>query len=244
MDFKISNPLHIFAGLLVGLTVVLLVVSPIFSFIGYFPTSEDIVLTETLILFSALTAIILLVGSPLLWYAFVNSFSPPKILEHLKIDFKSISQAVFWAIIAIALMYSILIGVGIVLTLTGYASNEITNVEEIASNLSIGSIIFITVFQSSSEEIFFRGFLFDKLEKESSQYAALMITATLFGIAHLSYGKIYPAVMTLVFGLILGWVVLKSKNLLSAIFAHILYNGLSFALFFIVQTYNVQAIMI
>ncbi|MBU1941807.1 MAG: CPBP family intramembrane metalloprotease [Candidatus Thermoplasmatota archaeon] len=244
MDFTPKKPLHLFALLLFFLTILLLIISPILSFIGYFPTTEDIQLTEGVILLSSLTAIFLLIGTPLIWYAFVNNFNPSQLLTHLKLSTKNMSQTIFWAILAVIIMYAILFIIGITLTLINYKTNEITNIQDIAGNLSITSILFVTIFQSSSEEFFFRGFLFDKIQTQSTQRIAILGTALLFGIAHLSYGKIYPAIMTMIFGIILAVIVIKSQNLLSAILAHILYNGTSFAIFIIVQSYNIQAIIL
>jgi membrane protease YdiL (CAAX protease family) len=244
MDFTLKQPMHLFAALLLGITLLLLIITPILSILGFYPTTADIPLTELIILISALITIILLIGTPLLWYTLVNKSKPQEILHHLKLNAKNLPNTIFWAFIAITIMYAALIIIGIILMAIGYNTTEITNIEELANNLTLGSVLFIVLFQSTSEEIFFRGFLFNKITTISNQRIAIIATALLFGIAHLSYGKIYPAIMTTIFGIILGTIVIKSHNLLSAILAHILYNATSFALFFIIQTYNIQAIML
>lgn len=244
MDFSLKQPLHLFAALLLGITLILLTIIPIFSILGYYPTTEDVVLNEFIIIFGSIIAIALLVGSPLLWYLLVNNFNPKNILNHLQINTKELTNAVYWAFIAITTMYITLIIIGMILLAIGYETNKITNIEDLANNLTLGSVLFIVLFQSTSEEIFFRGFLYDKINSISNQRIAIIATALLFGIAHLSYGKIYPAIMTTIFGIILGIILIKSKNLVSAILAHVIYNGASFILFFIVQTYNIPAIML
>ena len=244
MDFTLKQPLHLFAAILLSITLLLLIITPILSILGFYPTTADIPLNELIILISALITITLLIGTPLLWYALVNESNPKEILHHLKLSTKDLPKTIFWAFIAITIMYTALIIIGIILLAIGYNTTEITNIEDLANNLTLGSVLFIVLFQSTSEEIFFRGFLFNKITTISNQRIAIIATALLFGIAHLSYGKIYPAIMTAIFGVILAIVVVKSQNLLSAILAHIFYNGTSFALFFIIQTYNIQAIML
>jgi membrane protease YdiL (CAAX protease family) len=244
MDFSLKKPFHLFAAFLLGITIILLTIVPIFSILGYYPTTQDVVLNEFIIIFGAIIAIFLLVGTPILWYFLVNDFSIKEILKNLQINFKELPNAIFWAFIAITTMYIILILIGIYFMAIGYKSNEITNIEELANNLTLGSVIFIVLFQSTSEEIFFRGFLLEKFSKISNQRIAIIATAIMFGLAHLSYGKLYPAIMTTIFGIILGIIVVRTKNLLSAILTHVIYNGASFILFFIVQTYNIQAIIL
>ena len=105
-------------------------------------------------------------------------------------------------------------------------------------------MLFIVVFQSTTEEIFFRGFLLDKINTLAGKEIAILTTAILFGMAHLSYGKIYPALMTGVFGILLGYVVMKTKNLNTAIIAHILFNITSFALYIASQSLNLEALIL
>jgi len=244
MDFSLKNPFHLFSAFLLGITILLLTIIPLFSFLGFFPTTQDLVLNELIIVFGSIIAIFLLVGTPLIWYILVNNFSLKKIIQNLRINYKDLPNALFWAFIAITTMYIILILIGIFLMAIGFETNEITNIEDLANNLTIGSVIFIVLFQSTSEEIFFRGFLLQKFSKITNERYAIIATAIMFGLAHLSYGRIYPAIMTTIFGLVLGIIVVRTKNLLSAILAHVIYNGVSFILFFIVQTYNIQAIIL
>ena len=122
--------------------------------------------------------------------------------------------------------------------------NEMGNIDDIAAIFSPISMLIILAFQPIGEEIFFRGFLLNKTAaiirektrlKENTAAVnsiAILITAIIFGIAHLSYGKLYPVAMTIVLGLILGFVVVKTKNLFSSILAHVLFNLTSFIIYF------------
>ena len=71
----------------------------------------------------------------------------------------------------------------------------------------------------------------EKFNSLVGKEAAIIVTALLFGIAHLSFGNVYPAIMTAVVGLLLAFLVIKTKNLYSAITAHILFNLASFSFY-------------
>jgi membrane protease YdiL (CAAX protease family) len=105
-------------------------------------------------------------------------------------------------------------------------------------------MIFVIIFQSIGEEIFFRGFLLEKIESKAGINMAILITAVFFGLAHMSYGKIYPTIMPIIMGIILGVIVSKTKNLTAAIVCHMLFNFISFVMYLFVQSYNIQALIL
>jgi membrane protease YdiL (CAAX protease family) len=72
------------------------------------------------------------------------------------------------------------------------------------------------------EEIMFRGFLLPSLTRYLPVWGAVLVSAFIFAIAHLSLSEILP-LATL--GIILGFVYSKSRNLLSSILIHSLWNG-------------------
>ncbi len=72
------------------------------------------------------------------------------------------------------------------------------------------------------EEIIFRGFLLPSLTKYVSVTTAIILSSLLFAIAHLSLSEILP-LMTL--GIILGIVYSRSRNLLSSMLLHGLWNS-------------------
>jgi len=110
-------------------------------------------------------------------------------------------------------------------------NTDISNVEDLAGGLSIFSMFFIIIFQSIGEEVFFRGFLLEKIDSFAGKNIAIIVTAILFGLAHMSYGKLYPVIMPMIMGIVLGYIVLKTKNLYSSIVAHMLFNFASFVLY-------------
>lgn len=79
------------------------------------------------------------------------------------------------------------------------------------------------------EEIMFRGFLLPSLTRYLPVWGAIVVSALVFAIAHLSLAEILP-LATL--GIILGFVYSKSRSLLSSIAIHSLWNsGTLFSLF-------------
>jgi len=76
------------------------------------------------------------------------------------------------------------------------------------------------------EETLFRGVLLPVLAQRWGGLAAVVISALLFGIAHLSLGELPPL---FVLGLGLGWLRLQSGRLGASVLMHSLWNGLTFA---------------
>lgn len=232
MDFNIRKPLHIFALLVILFTLFLLVVSPILSFFGVFPSTGDgTVIPESAVLLGSIITVMIFIGTPLIWYLLVNKFGIKKILhDALKLRMERINEAFLWGIITAIAMFIMVAAIGYLLYASGLVDQEtdISNVEYLARNLSIFSMFFIIVFQSIGEEVFFRGFLLEKIDSFAGKNMAIFATAILFGLAHMSYGKLYPAIMAMLMGVFLGYIVLKTKNLYAAITAHMLFN---FAIF-------------
>jgi len=76
------------------------------------------------------------------------------------------------------------------------------------------------------EETLFRGVLLPVLAQRWGNLAAVLISALVFGIAHLSLGELPPL---FVLGLGLGWLRIQSGRLGASVLMHGLWNGLTFA---------------
>ncbi|NEP80415.1 MAG: CPBP family intramembrane metalloprotease [Okeania sp. SIO3B3] len=72
------------------------------------------------------------------------------------------------------------------------------------------------------EEIMFRGFLLPSLTKYMSVWGAIVASGFLFAIAHLNISEVLPLA---VLGMILGVVYTRSRNLLSSMLLHSLWNS-------------------
>lgn len=72
------------------------------------------------------------------------------------------------------------------------------------------------------EETIFRGFFLPSLTRYIPVWGAIVVSAFVFAVAHLSLSEVLP-LMTL--GIILGFVYSRTRNLLAPIFMHSLWNG-------------------
>ncbi|WP_066377674.1 MULTISPECIES: CPBP family intramembrane glutamic endopeptidase [unclassified Anabaena] len=72
------------------------------------------------------------------------------------------------------------------------------------------------------EELLFRGFLLPSLTRYLSVWGAILISALLFAIAHLSLSEILPLTAL---GIVLGVVYTRSRNLLAPMLLHSLWNS-------------------
>ncbi len=72
------------------------------------------------------------------------------------------------------------------------------------------------------EEFLFRGFLLPSLTRYFSVWQAILISAFLFAVAHLSLSEVLPL---MVLGVVLGFVYTRSRNLLAPMLLHSLWNS-------------------
>jgi membrane protease YdiL (CAAX protease family) len=75
------------------------------------------------------------------------------------------------------------------------------------------------------EELLFRGFLLPSLTKLISVWPAIVISGFLFALAHLNLADIMPLA---VLGMVMGFVYVRSGNLLAPMLLHALWNSGSF----------------
>jgi len=246
MDFSIKKPTHIFALLILIGAFFLIVIYPVLSFFEVFPSIETpgVELTEALILFSSIITVSIFLAVPIIWYLLVNKYSIKEILNSLKLRSERIDEAFLWGILAAISMLVIVFIIGYILYSWGIDQEDLSNIEDLAGNLSIVSMVFIIVVQSFSEEVFFRGFLLGKIDSVAGEKMAIFVTAILFGLAHMSYGDIYPTIMPMIMGVLLGFVVFKTKNLYAAIVAHMAFNFASFILYLFAQSLNLESLIL
>ncbi len=73
------------------------------------------------------------------------------------------------------------------------------------------------------EELVFRGFLWSWLRTHAGRTAALVVTAVLFGCAHVFLARTIPLIIPV--GFLLGWLVLRTGSVATSIAAHAAFNG-------------------
>ncbi len=74
------------------------------------------------------------------------------------------------------------------------------------------------------EEILFRGFLLPSLTRYMSTWGAIGLSSLIFSVAHLSFSEVLPLT---VLGAILGFVYVRSQNLMSSILLHSTWNSIT-----------------
>jgi membrane protease YdiL (CAAX protease family) len=248
MDFNFKKPTHIIALLLILITFTLIIFLPIFTFFGLFPSTQSLdyqnfpdsyrLIFEIFVLFFQLVFVIfLMVIFPFVWYILVNRFNFKKILSQLKLTFDNIEIAFLWGIITSILIFAISFVIGIIIVVVfNLNTQDISNIPDLEALFSPVVLFLLVAIQPVAEEIFFRGFLLDKISSLTSQNVAIFSTAILFGLAHATYLKVYPIILPMIMGVLLAYVVIKTKNLYTVIIAHVCFNVGSLILTFIARS--------
>ena len=245
MDFKWTEPKHWIPLLFLLVSLLLFTILPIIGYFGIGGTSDVelpdfsdnsllVFLFQVILLGVELVLVFLFfILGPILWYLLVNNCRFKEIFERIQLRKSNLTEAVLWAIIAVVLAFTIIIAIDLVLIALGYDLTDVSNITQLESLFSLPLIIVLIIIQPIAEEIFYRGFLLDKLTTYKGPWFALIITSILFGAAHLLYYNIYPAVLSAIAGMVFGFVVIKTKNLTTGIIAHISFNVISFSFYLI-----------
>jgi len=242
MDFNIKKPSHIFALIMIIITFLVFIILPVLSFFGMFfsaQTSEisgasesfGILFEIIVLLFQIAIVTSLFIIIPIMWCIIVNKFTLKETFYHLKLRIHGIDIAFLWGVITAIVALVVIVAIGALLVFLDFDLTDASNIPELELYFSLPSMLFLLAFQPIAEEIFFRGFLLEKIDSIIGKKTAIITTSILFGIAHLSVGNIYPAFTTGVIGLLLAFLVFKTKNLYSAITAHIIFNLVSFSMY-------------
>jgi sodium transport system permease protein len=88
----------------------------------------------------------------------------------------------------------------------------------------LGLIAVAALSPAICEEVVFRGFLLSSFRGRTSGVTAVVVTALLFGLFHLS---IYRLIGTTALGLVMGWIVWHTRSIWPAVLFHFLNNATS-----------------
>jgi len=124
MDFNIKKPSHIFALLIIIISLFMLIVLPIISYFNVTSTTQsaevenlsknDKLMFEIfLLLIQFAIVIVLMVIFPVLWYLIVNKCSIKEIISRLKLRLENLDKAFLWAVLSVFFMFvaSFLVGI-------------------------------------------------------------------------------------------------------------------------------------
>jgi len=249
MDFNFKKPTHIVAFLAILGSLFLFVVYPlvtVFSFTQipslYTPSmtpDQKLTLEISLLFFQFLFVFFGLILVPLLWYKLVNRITVKEMFARLNLRKEGLHTAILWGFITVIVAFGITMIIGLVyLFLTKTNPSTLSNIPDLQQMFSITSLYLIVAIQPFCEEFFFRGFLLEKITKAGGTTIAVVTTSVLFGISHLTYTYAYTAIIAVILGLLFALVVLKTKNLYSAIFAHTIINITSLTLYFFGKSFG------
>jgi membrane protease YdiL (CAAX protease family) len=193
----------------------------------------SLLFTQFLFVFAGLIVV------PLVWYKFVNKISLKEMFTRLQLKREGLSNAVLWGFITVIIAFAITMAIGLLyMYIMKIDPSKFSNIPDLQQLFSIPSLYLLVSLQPFCEEFFFRGFLLEKITKRSGPAIAIVITSILFGVSHLSYTYAYAAIIAVILGVLLAVVVVKTKNLYSAIFAHTLINIASLTLYFFGKSFG------
>ena len=249
MDFNGKKLTHLFALILLLASFLLFIGYPLISL---FSTSQvPVIYTQFMTPFQKLTFEIFLlffqllfvfagfILVPILWYKLVNQISFKEMLARLNLRRQGIEKAILWGFLTVVVAFAITMTIGLIyLFFIKIDPNTLSNIPDLQQLFSVPSLYVLVIIQPFCEEFFFRGFLLEKITKISNPMIAVVVTSILFGISHLTYTYMYTAVIAVVLGVLFSLIVLKTKNLYSAIFAHTVINIASLTLYFFGKSFG------
>ncbi|WP_159429001.1 CPBP family intramembrane glutamic endopeptidase [Tepidibacter formicigenes] len=97
---------------------------------------------------------------------------------------------------------------------------------------SLGFFLSLVLFGPLFEEFIFRGIILKGYLENYSPKKALIISALVFGLAHMN---IYQFITASISGLFYGWLYLKTKSIIPCIFAHSINNSIDFIVINLLQ---------
>lgn len=84
-----------------------------------------------------------------------------------------------------------------------------------------------------AEEFFFRGFVLSAFRSKLPAFRSVLFTSMLFGLFHVIAGSVLSIekfLPTIILGVVIGWVAIRTGSLLPGILLHALHNGLVFSM--------------
>jgi len=242
MDFNYKNILHIIALLLLLFTVANILIIPFLSFFNIIPFHQalqslgQIVERNTFLeifnfVFTIAFVFFVLILIPVLWYVLVNNLGLKESLKKMRLKTKDIDIAFLWGVLSAIIIFVVITIIEFALIAMGVNIVEESNIDILDNLYSPVMLFFLVTIQPIAEEVFFRGFLLEKIEGFSGKNIAIFSTAILFGIAHMSYGLVYPVIFPIIIGFILAYIVIKTDNLYTAIISHIIFNSATYILY-------------
>jgi len=194
----------------------------IFSWSGFNPSNYSIEIKAVYVLVSYLSMAV--IGLVILYFS-VRPFRP--FADKNWFSFKLWDNWLIWGIGGYLVAFPLVLLVSLInqqLWRGQGGSNPLILLALESKSLSALLIFFVTAAIAAPifEEIIFRGFLLASLTRYLGSWGAILLSGLVFAAAHLSLSEVLPLT---VLGIILGFVYNRSRNLLSCILLHSLWNG-------------------
>jgi membrane protease YdiL (CAAX protease family) len=167
---------------------------------------------------------LLLVGIPILVLLFWNKIQPKSIpgkLGFLPIPLKSLVQK------TVAIVASLfVIALAITLLANFFVVNDLDAVQEKIDEITadgISVLVYLLIFRVFAEEVFFRGFL--------QQKVGIIPSTIMFGLGHALFGSVIEVIGALILGYMLALFMKRNNNIIPNIIGHFLYNIIAISVF-------------
>lgn len=211
---------HLFAAGIVGLGLVLvglaLIVQPVvLHFAAPAPATDGFTVTDAAVRGQLLESAVLLIGVPLAWTLTMYGPGLQAVGIRLALRSKWPGRDLFLGLAAgvVALVGTVFV-MFVLSKLVELPRNEV--VEALGGVLSWQTVFLVALVSSTTEELFFRGFLQARI--------GIVPTNVLFGFAHLSYGIPMQVVLPMGLGFLFSYLTVRTRSILPATVAHFVYN--------------------
>ncbi len=114
----------------------------------------------------------------------------------------------------------------------------VQNLFNSAFSMDIPTLLLIVFIAPVMEEFLFRGIFLDGFLQVYSPAKAIIWSAILFGVVHMNPWQFIAGFGA---GLLLGWVYWKTRSLWPCIFIHVVNNGISYLIFYIMKDPNASS---
>lgn len=160
-------------------------------------------------------ALILFVVAAATWLWLIDDLDLRQMVDELRMNPGDLPRGAVYGVLATLAGFIILAGLSFAMQQLGIEPSN-PQADAIASALSPWSAVAVAALAGLGEEIYFRGFLLDRVGN--------LAQASLFAMVHATYLTAFQVLLPFALGLAFGWLVRKT-NLWTAIVSHTTFNA-------------------
>ncbi|MGM0502872.1 MAG: CPBP family intramembrane glutamic endopeptidase [Bacillota bacterium] len=189
--------------------------------------------------------LLIIIITNLIWYFIFNSFVfnfwlriviaitvlNLMVLAYQNYDFSFSLSELSWGLISAVVLYVIFaIGKNLSGLILAKSQEQIMNVYALKKDFNLFMISSVLVIVGGGEELFWRGFLQEKLMKGFGKKSGYILASVMYGLVHLWTGNFILVLAALTAGLFWGYLFLRNKSLTMVIISHITWDLLIFVI--------------